>query len=84
MSKLKIILSEPLYDKSCLLVNQKIKEGDEPKEIYSLIINNVIGEDKNILEFERELETKDIDFKAKKERFVDTEILMFDVEPVEV
>ena len=45
---------------------------------------NVIGEDKNILEFERELETKDIDFKAKKERFVDTEILMFDVEPVEV
>ena len=77
ISRLKIIVSEPLYDKAWILVNQKIKEGDEPKEIYCLIFNE-IGKYKNILE------TKDIDFKTKKERFVDTEILMFDVEPVEV
>lgn len=77
--KFKINLNES-HNNICILVNQKIKEGDEPKDIFSL---KLIKHDNNTLEFERQIETNNINFNTKNERLIETEILIFDVEPWE-
>ena len=76
ISKFKIILEEGLHN-IYISVNQKIKENREPKDIFTL---KLIKNDNNVLEFERLLEIKDIDFKAQKERTLETEVLMFKTE----
>lgn len=73
ISKFKIILKEDLH-LIYILVDQKIKENHETKEIFTLKF--IKGENK-VLEYESQLEIKDIDFKAQKERSLETEILMF-------